>query len=120
MTVDLAGLPYEALERFIVDELQEKPFRARQVYRWVHQRCAASFEEMTDLSKGLRTQLAAKAQLSPLVKDLEQRSSDGTIKYRFRTHDGRFIESVYMPSEDRKTLCVSTQVGCAMGCKFCM
>lgn len=74
---------------------------------------------MTDLSKVLRAQLSQAACILGLQKDLEQRSTDGTIKYRWRTHDGRFIESVYMPSPERKTLCVSTQVGCAMGCRFC-
>ena len=74
---------------------------------------------MTDLSKALRVRLAAEAALGHVEKDLEQRSTDGTIKYRFKTHDGKLIESVYMPSPDRKTLCVSTQVGCAMGCRFC-
>jgi 23S rRNA (adenine2503-C2)-methyltransferase len=75
---------------------------------------------MTDLSKALREKLKARAEIVPLVKDAEQRSVDGTIKYRWKTRDNRYIESVYMPSEDRKTLCVSTQVGCAMACTFCM
>src|SRR4051794_12410699 len=75
---------------------------------------------MTDLSKALRERLAATASIGAVTKDLEQRSVDGTIKYRWKTHDGKLIESVYMPSPDRKTLCVSTQVGCAMGCTFCM
>ncbi|MFZ5467876.1 MAG: 23S rRNA (adenine(2503)-C(2))-methyltransferase RlmN [Myxococcota bacterium] len=117
---DLSGLTLEALTRFVTDELGERAFRARQIYGWLHQRGATSFEEMTDLSRELRQKLAARATLLPLTKDLEQRSVDGTIKYRFKTQDGRLIESVYMPSEDRKTLCVSTQVGCAMGCTFCM
>lgn len=118
--VDLLSLPLEALTSFLEKELEEKPFRARQLYRWIHQRQATSFEEMSDLSKELRRKLAERATLTPIQKDLEQRSVDGTIKYRFRTADGKLIESVYMPSEDRKTLCVSTQVGCAMGCTFCM
>ncbi|HZH03436.1 MAG TPA: 23S rRNA (adenine(2503)-C(2))-methyltransferase RlmN, partial [Myxococcaceae bacterium] len=96
------------------------PFRAVQLYRWIHQRGATDFAQMSDLSKGLRSGLAEKAHVAGLEKDLEQRSVDGTIKFRFKTWDGRLIESVYMPSEDRKTLCVSTQVGCAMGCRFCM
>jgi 23S rRNA (adenine2503-C2)-methyltransferase len=116
--VDLAALPLPELTQFVT-ALGEKPFRARQLYKWVHQRGAVSFDEMTDLSKALRERLAASAQLITLTKDLEQRSVDGTIKYRFKTHDGAMIESVYMPSSDRKTLCVSTQVGCAMGCRFC-
>ena len=111
--VDVASLSREKLALFLSEQLGERPFRASQLYRWIHQRGATSFEEMTDLSKGLREKLKAQAEIVPLEKDLEQRSVDGTIKYRFKTRDGRFIESVYMPSEDRKTLCVSTQVGCA-------
>ncbi|HET9449995.1 MAG TPA: 23S rRNA (adenine(2503)-C(2))-methyltransferase RlmN, partial [Aggregicoccus sp.] len=118
--VDVSALSLEALTRYLTEELDERPFRAAQLFRWMHQRGAVTFDEMTDLSKALREKLKAHAQIAPLVKDLEQRSVDGTIKYRFKTHDGRYIESVYMPSEDRRTLCVSTQVGCAMACTFCM
>lgn len=117
--VDLLGLSLPQLTAFL-EGLGEPPFRARQLYRWIHQRGVTDFESMTDLSRSLRAQLAARCALEPLSKDLEQRSTDGTIKYRFRTGDGRFIESVYMPATERKTLCVSTQVGCAMACKFCM
>ena len=120
MPLDLLGLPLDRLTRFLVEELGERPFHARQLYRWVHQRGVTDFEQMTDLSRSLRAKLRERCALEPLAKDLEQRSSDGTIKYRWRTRDGRLIESVYMPSTDRKTLCVSTQVGCAMACKFCM
>ncbi|MBN8227907.1 23S rRNA (adenine(2503)-C(2))-methyltransferase RlmN [Corallococcus macrosporus] len=117
---DVASLSREKLALFLSEHLGERPFRAAQLYRWLHQRGATTFDEMTDLSKALREKLKAQAEIVPLVKDLEQRSVDGTIKYRFKTRDGRFIESVYMPAEDRKTLCVSTQVGCAMACSFCM
>jgi 23S rRNA (adenine2503-C2)-methyltransferase len=118
--LDLLGLPLDRLTRFLVEELGERPFHARQLYRWIHQRGVTDFEQMTDLSKSLRAKLRERCALEPLAKDLEQRSTDGTIKYRWRTRDGLLIESVYMPSSDRKTLCVSTQVGCAMACKFCM
>ncbi|HEY1334879.1 MAG TPA: 23S rRNA (adenine(2503)-C(2))-methyltransferase RlmN, partial [Myxococcaceae bacterium] len=118
--VDLLGLPLDRLTRLLVEELGERPFHARQLYRWIHQRGVTDFDEMTDLSKSLRAKLRERCAVEPLVKDLEQRSTDGTIKYRWRTRDGRLIESVYMPSTDRKTLCVSTQVGCAMACTFCM
>ena len=117
---DILGLPLPALTEFIEKTLGEKPFRAKQIYRWLHKFGVKDFEAMTDLSKNLRKKLTETASLSVLTKDLEQKSTDGTIKYRFKTHDGRMIESVYMPSPDRKTLCVSTQVGCAMGCTFCM
>jgi len=117
--VDLASLTLEGLTQLVTGPLGEKPFRAKQIYSWVHQRGAVSFDEMTDLSKGLREKLGSVAILRGLTCDLEQRSIDGTIKYRWKTFDNRLIESVYMPSPERKTLCVSTQVGCAMGCKFC-
>ncbi|EPX56282.1 Ribosomal RNA large subunit methyltransferase N [Cystobacter fuscus DSM 2262] len=117
---EVSSLTLEGLTRFLTEQLGERAFRAGQLYRWIHQRGATSFDEMTDLSKALREKLKAHAEIVPLVKDAEQRSVDGTIKYRWKTRDGRYIESVYMPSEDRKTLCVSTQVGCAMACTFCM
>ena len=103
----------------LVTAAGEKRFRAQQIFRWLHQRYARSLDEMTDLSKAFRERLAKEASLATLEIDLTQRSSDGTIKFRFKTADGRAVESVYMPDEDRKTLCVSTQVGCAMGCAFC-
>ncbi|MEW6433753.1 MAG: 23S rRNA (adenine(2503)-C(2))-methyltransferase RlmN [Myxococcota bacterium] len=117
--VDIASLSLDELGRFVTETLGEKPFRAKQLFRWLHQRGVTSFDEMTDLPKGLRAKLAGVARIVSLTKDLEQRSVDGTIKYRWKTHDGKLIESVYMPSPERRTLCVSTQVGCAMGCRFC-
>lgn len=117
--VDVASLELEALTAFVEGPLGEKKFRAKQLFKWLHQRGARTFDEMTDLSKGLRQKLSELAHLSTVEKDLEQVSRDGTIKYRWRTHDGHRIESVYMPSSDRQTLCVSTQVGCAMACSFC-
>jgi len=117
--VDVLSLPLPDLTRFVVEQMGERPFRARQLFRWLHQRGVHDFDRMTDLAKAFRERLKEVAQVPPLAKDLEQRSVDGTIKYRWRTVDGRLIESVYMPSPDRKTLCVSTQVGCAMGCTFC-
>jgi 23S rRNA (adenine2503-C2)-methyltransferase len=116
----LLGLSLEALTALVVETLGERPFRARQLYRWLHQRGETQLERMTDLPAAFRERLSRLADLTPLAVDLEQRSSDGTVKYRFRTRDDRLIESVYMPSADRRTLCVSTQVGCAMACRFCM
>jgi 23S rRNA (adenine2503-C2)-methyltransferase len=117
--VDIASLSLAELKDFAQRTLGEKSFRAGQIYRWIHKRGARSFEEMTDLSKELRAKLGAAAVLRRVEKDLEQRSRDGTRKFRWKTVDGKLIESVYMPSPERKTLCVSTQVGCAMGCRFC-
>src|SRR5205814_3329019 len=122
----------------LVARMGEQPYRARQLYSWLHRKGAASLEEMTDLPRAFRERLAAEARLTTLVIDAVQESTDGTRKYRMRTQDGKFIESVYMPDEAgprsfdpdadeedpgtrvRRTLCVSTQVGCAMGCGFCM
>ncbi len=115
---DIASLSFDGLAQFVADQ-GEKAFRAKQLFRWLHQRGATSFDEMTDLSKDFRVKLKTVAKIVTVEKDLEQRSIDGTIKYRFKTSDGKLIESVYMPSPERKTLCVSTQVGCAMGCRFC-
>jgi len=122
----------------LVKRLGEKPYRARQLQSWLHQKGAASLEAMTYLPRAFRERLAAEARLDTLSVDAVQESSDGTRKYRLRTWDGKFVESVYMPEEPgaqgfdpdaeeddaaprvRRTLCVSTQVGCAMGCGFCM
>ncbi|MBS2024545.1 MAG: 23S rRNA (adenine(2503)-C(2))-methyltransferase RlmN [Deltaproteobacteria bacterium] len=167
--IDVRSLSLEELTD-VVARLGERGFRAKQLFRWIHHKGVGSFDAMTDLSKGFRQLLNEKAQLDTLTLDLVQQSSDGTRKYRFKTFDGRFIESVYMPdnpgeapfetaddldddeAEDaangvaqsggaagpgdkgghfgdgwaptktrvRRTLCVSTQVGCAMGCRFCM
>jgi 23S rRNA (adenine2503-C2)-methyltransferase len=116
---DLRGLPRAALER-LVAAAGERPFRARQLFRWLHRNGAATLDEMTDLPRTLREALAARARLTTLERANEQRSSDGTIKWTWRTHDGKLVESVYMPEEDRRTLCLSTQVGCAVGCTFCL
>jgi 23S rRNA (adenine2503-C2)-methyltransferase len=120
LRTDLYSLTLPALTKFVTEEIGERSFRAAQIFKSVHQRGVTDFDQMTDLSKDLRRCLGEQTTFATLTKDLEQRSGDGTIKYRFRTHDGKLIESVYMPSPDRKTLCVSTQVGCAMGCTFCM
>jgi len=134
---DLRSLSLSELSA-LVSRLGERPYRARQLYSWLHRKGAASLEEMTDLPRAFRERLAAEARLTTLSIDAVQESNDGTRKYRMRTWDGKFIESVYMPDEAgprsfdpeadaeepdarvRRTLCVSTQVGCAMGCGFCM
>ncbi len=116
---DLRSLPREALDALVAG-LGERPFRARQLYRWLHQKGAATLDEMTDLPRAFREALAGAARLSTLERASEQRSADGTIKWTWRTADGKLVESVYMPEEDRRTLCVSSQVGCAVGCTFCL
>ena len=119
--LDLLGLPLDRLTRFLVDDLAGRPFRARQLYRWIHQRGVTDFDEMTDLSKALRAKLKERcAARARSRRTSSSARSTGPSSTACKTRDGKLIESVYMPSEDRKTLCVSTQVGCAMACTFCM
>lgn len=103
----------------VMASLGEKPFRAKQLFAWIHLKGASSFEEMTDLSKNLREKLSKNYRLVAMDLDMTQLSVDGTKKFRFKTEDRHFIEAVYMPENDRRTLCVSTQIGCPMGCAFC-
>jgi 23S rRNA (adenine2503-C2)-methyltransferase len=97
----------------------EKPFRARQVFQWIHQRGVADFDAMTDLAKSLREKLKTIAEVIPPRVLSEHRSGDGTVKWLFDVGVGNGIETVYIPEDDRGTLCVSSQVGCALDCKFC-
>jgi 23S rRNA (adenine2503-C2)-methyltransferase len=116
---DLRALPIDALSA-LVGVLGERPFRARQLFRWLHQKGVETLAEMTDVPRALREALAARTDLTTLERASEQRSVDGTIKWTWRTHDGKLVESVYMPEPGRRTLCVSSQVGCAVGCTFCL
>lgn len=95
-------------------------YHARQIFRWVYQRKVGSFDEMTDLSKVVRAHLNEKFSIDVLPKVVEQKSTDGTRKFLFQLHDAKTIESVLIPADDRLTICISSQVGCAMGCKFCL
>lgn len=116
---DLRALPLDVLTG-AVEALGERPFRARQIFRWLHQKGAARLDEMTDVPRALRGALAERTVLRTLQPASELRSRDGTIKWTWRTDDGKLVESVYLPEPDRRTLCVSTQVGCAVGCTFCL
>lgn len=108
------------LESFIV-ELGEKPYRARQVFKWLYQKDATSFDEMTDLSVETRDKIKSIFMIEPSIKLIEeQKSTDGTIKYLFELSDSNRIESVVIPEKKRNTLCISSQVGCALGCRFCL
>jgi 23S rRNA (adenine2503-C2)-methyltransferase len=118
MSTNLLGLDLDALADFC-DRLGEKRFRATQLFRWIHQRGAGDFSAMTDLAKSLREKLAGVAQIKALPVVSTQRSADGTIKWLFDVGDGNLIESVFIPETDRGTLCVSSQAGCAVGCRFC-
>jgi 23S rRNA (adenine2503-C2)-methyltransferase len=116
--VNLLGLDAAALEA-LLDRLGEKPFRARQLAKWIHRRGEASFEQMSDLAKSLRAVLAARAVIAapPVVRDSV--SDDGTRKWLLDVGRGDAIETVFIPEDDRGTLCVSSQAGCAVNCVFC-
>jgi 23S rRNA (adenine2503-C2)-methyltransferase len=101
------------------ESLGEKKFRVKQVYEWLWQKHAHSFADMTNLSKELRQQLGNHFTLPALNVDATQYSSDGTVKTRFKTHEGHLVEGVLIPTEKRKTACVSSQIGCSLSCKFC-
>lgn len=121
MTADatnLLGLDLDGLVAFC-QQLGEKRFRAVQLYRWIHQRGVADFALMTDLAKSLRDKLSGVAVVEGLKVLTEQRSSDGTIKWLFDVGQGDAVEAVYIPEDDRATLCISSQAGCAVGCRFC-
>jgi 23S rRNA (adenine2503-C2)-methyltransferase len=117
--VNLLGLPRAELEAFVAARLGAKPFRARQLMKWIYRRGASDFGAMTDLAQEFRTQLGGTAAIS--VPDIvtEQRSADGTRKWMLRMDEVQGIETVYIPEPDRGTLCISSQVGCAMDCSFC-
>ena len=116
--IDLLDFDLEGLATF-VGSLGEKRFRAVQLFRWIHQRGAGDFAQMSDLAKALRDKLAGVAQVQPLPLLSEHVSADGTVKWLFDVGQGNAIETVFIPEADRGTLCVSSQAGCAVGCRFC-
>jgi 23S rRNA (adenine2503-C2)-methyltransferase len=118
MTVNLLDFDLEGLAAFCAG-LGEKRFRAVQLYRWIHQKGATDFAHMSDLANSLRGKLAALAEIRGLPLIGEHVSADGTIKWLFDVGGGNAVESVYIPEDDRGTLCVSSQAGCAVGCRFC-
>ena len=118
MRTNLLDFTLPALTEWFAS-LGEKPFRARQVFRWVHQRGVGDFDAMTDLAKSLREKLKEIAEVRPPEILSEHRSADGTVKWLFDVGIGNGIESVFIPEDDRGTLCVSSQVGCALDCGFC-
>jgi 23S rRNA (adenine2503-C2)-methyltransferase len=118
MTANLLDYDLEGLAAFC-ERLGEKRFRATQLFRWIHQRGAKDFAEMTDLAKSLRAKLSTTARIEGLPVITQQESSDGTIKWLFDVGNGDAVEAVFIPEDDRGTLCVSSQAGCAVGCRFC-
>ena len=115
---NLLGLPREGMREFFAS-LGEKPFRATQVLKWIHHRHASSFDAMTDLGKSLRARLDTIAEIRPPAVAADRTSTDGTRKWLFAIDSRNCVETVYIPDGHRGTLCVSSQVGCALNCTFC-
>ncbi|MES2956135.1 MAG: 23S rRNA (adenine(2503)-C(2))-methyltransferase RlmN [Pseudomonadota bacterium] len=118
MTANLLDYDLEGLAAFC-EGLGEKRFRATQLFRWIHQKGATDFDQMTDLAKSLREKLPASAHIQGLKVVSRHDSADGTIKWLFDVGAGDVIETVFIPESDRGTLCISSQAGCAVGCRFC-
>jgi 23S rRNA (adenine2503-C2)-methyltransferase len=116
---NLLDLDREGLERFFADSLGEKRYRAHQVMKWIHHRHVTGFEAMTDLGKALRAKLQAHAEVRVPQVQFEKPSTDGTHKWLLAMDGLNAIETVFIPDKGRGTLCVSSQVGCALNCQFC-
>ena len=118
LPTNLLGLPRDGMREFFAS-LGEKPFRATQVLKWIHHRHASSFDSMTDLGKSLRARLDTIAEIRPPTAVADRVSADGTRKWLFAIDSRNCVETVYIPDGHRGTLCVSSQVGCALNCTFC-
>lgn len=116
--LNLLGLDHASLTEQVV-RWGHKPFRARQLCRWIHQRGVADFEQMTDLAKDFRTQLLATSDVETLPVLTKKVSADGTRKWLFDVGNNNAIETVFIPEDDRGTLCISSQAGCTVACRFC-
>ncbi|HHH50206.1 MAG TPA: 23S rRNA (adenine(2503)-C(2))-methyltransferase RlmN, partial [Saprospiraceae bacterium] len=118
--IDIRVLSPQVLEALLIEQ-GEKKFRVKQINEWLWKKGARSFEDMTNLSKKLRETLSEQFVINSIIEDKVQHSLDGTIKTRYRLHDGTLIESVLIPvpADKRFTVCVSSQVGCSLSCKFC-
>ena len=117
-TKNIRHISLSEVEQYFI-AMGEKKFRAHQVWEWLWQKHAHSFADMTNLSKDLRQKLGENFTLPALMVDASQYSADGTIKSRFRTHEGHLCEGVLIPTDNRYTACVSSQIGCSLSCKFC-
>ncbi|MDD5496677.1 MAG: 23S rRNA (adenine(2503)-C(2))-methyltransferase RlmN [Candidatus Omnitrophica bacterium] len=117
--IDIKNISKDELRNELV-RLGEKPYRAGQIFRWLYKSGVNSFEEMTDLGKGLRDKLKERFHITKLIlADSKHSLIDGTVKYLFKLEDVNTIESVFLPEDNRVTLCLSSQVGCKFGCSFC-
>ncbi len=117
--MDIKDLTLDELTAWLVQRGIE-PYRGRQIFKWIYQRQADAFGAMTDIRRDIRTLLGEHFHIARLQLEDRQLSRDGSRKYLFRLHDGLFIESVLIPEDNHHTLCISSQVGCAQGCRFCM
>ncbi|MDO8676005.1 MAG: 23S rRNA (adenine(2503)-C(2))-methyltransferase RlmN [Candidatus Omnitrophota bacterium] len=115
---DIRDFSFEEFSAYLVS-IGEKPFRAGQVFEWIYKKDASAFEDMTTLSQPLRARLAADLKFTPAVIADQQKSEDGTAKFLFELSDGQHVEAVLIPTAARTTACISTQVGCKFGCRFC-
>jgi len=118
MTANLLDYDLDGLAVFC-ERLGEKRFRANQLFRWIHQKGASEFDDMSDLAKSLREKLKVHAHVQSLTVVSQHLSSDGTIKWLFDVGGGNAVETVFIPQDERGTLCISSQAGCAVGCRFC-
>jgi 23S rRNA (adenine2503-C2)-methyltransferase len=116
--INLLDLTRDGLRAFF-NEMGEKPFRAEQIMKWIYQQGVSDFEQMTNLNKALRIKLQAKCEIKAPEIAYQQNASDGTIKFALKLEGGQEVETVWIPDGDRATLCVSSQVGCALECTFC-
>ncbi len=116
---DLRNMTKQQLVRF-VESLEQKSFRGEQILSWLYKPGITDFSQMTDLAKEFRGILEQRARISSFTDPVVEISSDGSVKFGFRLEDDNFIESVLIPEGERSTLCLSTQVGCSMGCSFCL
>lgn len=116
----LKSMTYEELSHWLIEEMGQKKFRVQQLWKWMYSHLVDDFADMTDMSKSFRATLAERARLDVLDVDEVFKATDGTRKILWRTLSGAQIESVLIPTEDRNTLCISSQVGCAINCQFCL
>ena len=119
MKRDLKTYSFSGLEK-LLEEMGEKSYHARQLALWIWQRGITDFAQLTDISKSCRFKLSEKYYISELILICAKKAKDNSCKYIFRLSDGLDIESVLIPDGDRLTLCISTQVGCRQGCRFCL
>lgn len=117
--MDIKSMTLEEMQNRLV-ELGEKAFRAKQVYQWIHEKLAVGYEDMSNLSKDLREKLQAEEEFVKLnIVQVQESAIDGTRKYLFELPDGNVVESVWMKYHHGNSVCISSQVGCRMGCRFC-